>query len=165
MIAVRTRFRHLVDTDEAHTGRCGRQSRLSALAPAQRAGAQRLRALALFRRRLSERADSLGMPASENLHKNGSVRARAARPFYPPGADIVSLPRHVRLVPTRDSCTAASSVAIRSTRGHAPTTEVAASINHLIGAVQCILFGDTGDPQSISITINERVVAVHFEVG
>jgi hypothetical protein len=27
MIAVRTRFHHLVDTDEAHTGRCGRQSR------------------------------------------------------------------------------------------------------------------------------------------
>jgi hypothetical protein len=27
MIAVRTRFHPLVDTDEAHTGRCGRQSR------------------------------------------------------------------------------------------------------------------------------------------
>jgi len=31
----------------------------------------RLRALALFGRRPSERGDSLGMPASENLHTNG----------------------------------------------------------------------------------------------
>jgi hypothetical protein len=32
----------------------------------------RFRALALFGRRLSERADGLGMPASENLHNSGS---------------------------------------------------------------------------------------------
>jgi hypothetical protein len=30
--------------------------------------------LALFGRRLSEREDGLGMPASENLHKPGLVR-------------------------------------------------------------------------------------------
>jgi hypothetical protein len=34
----------------------------------------RLRALALFGRRLSERGDGLGMPASENLHRNGLMR-------------------------------------------------------------------------------------------
>jgi hypothetical protein len=33
--------------------------------------------------------------------KNGSVRACVARPFYPPGADIVSLGQHVRLVAKR----------------------------------------------------------------
>ena len=32
----------------------------------------RFPALALFGRRLSEREDGLGMPASENLHKGGS---------------------------------------------------------------------------------------------
>jgi hypothetical protein len=32
----------------------------------------RFPALALFGRRLSEREDGLGMPASENLHNNGS---------------------------------------------------------------------------------------------
>jgi hypothetical protein len=37
----------------------------------------RLRALALFGRRPSERGDSLGMPASENLHRNGSGATRA----------------------------------------------------------------------------------------
>jgi hypothetical protein len=39
----------------------------------QQAGAQhpRFRALALFGRRLSERGDSLGIPASENLHTTG----------------------------------------------------------------------------------------------
>jgi hypothetical protein len=33
----------------------------------------RLRALALFGRRPSERGDSLGMPASENLHNTGNT--------------------------------------------------------------------------------------------
>jgi hypothetical protein len=33
--------------------------------------------LALFGRRLSERRDGLGMPASENLHKTGSSQPRA----------------------------------------------------------------------------------------
>jgi hypothetical protein len=32
----------------------------------------RFRALALFGRRMSERGDGLGMPASENLHNTGS---------------------------------------------------------------------------------------------
>jgi hypothetical protein len=34
----------------------------------------RFRALALFGRRLSERGDGLGKPASENLHKSGNHR-------------------------------------------------------------------------------------------
>jgi hypothetical protein len=38
-------------------------------------------------------------PPSANLHINGSVRARAAPSVLPTGADIVSLTRHVRLVP------------------------------------------------------------------
>jgi hypothetical protein len=34
----------------------------------------RFRALALFGRRLSEREDGLGMPASENLHISGLMQ-------------------------------------------------------------------------------------------
>ncbi|MGC2320980.1 MAG: hypothetical protein WA615_31610, partial [Bradyrhizobium sp.] len=44
---------------------------LSALAPALRAGAQRLCALALFGRRPSVPGDSFVIPASENLHTSG----------------------------------------------------------------------------------------------
>jgi hypothetical protein len=36
----------------------------------------RFRALALFGRRLSERGDGLGMPASENLHTTGPMPTR-----------------------------------------------------------------------------------------
>jgi hypothetical protein len=38
----------------------------------------RFRALALFGRRLSERRDGLGMPASENLHMNRPSRGASA---------------------------------------------------------------------------------------
>jgi hypothetical protein len=40
----------------------------------------RFRALALFGRRLSERADGLGMPASENLHTNGKQNRPPGKP-------------------------------------------------------------------------------------
>jgi len=44
----------------------------------------RLRALALFGRRLAERAESSVLPASKNLHKNGPSMGRLDRSFDPP---------------------------------------------------------------------------------
>ncbi len=51
------------------------------------------------------------MPALGQKRKCPGSRGTSV---LPSGADIVSLPRHVRLVPTRDSCAAAKNISNRS---------------------------------------------------
>lgn len=59
----------------------------------------RFRALTLFGRRLSERGDGLGIPASENLHKRRNARCEQMFSAVHPTADIALYGRHVSNVP------------------------------------------------------------------